>query len=316
MLVSARILASAWKTVKQKVSGEKRLNVAAEKPRIFRVANACDRFQPSLFLRSQKKLWWLVVFVQFSLLAAETPWARVVVIGASASAGFVLSEPFGGTNTDHCKLNHYLDAAIIPPHARVKNLASAMFFLSPDALAVQETEAATNARPTLVVAPDFLFWFCYGAGDGDAERAAHFQAGLKALEKIRCPLLVGDIPDASSATNSGIISAEQVPSETARRAANARLKNWAAAHPQVTIVPLAEFMRATKADAAIKIHGTVLPAGTTRALLQDDGLHPNPRGAAVLSLGILDAYVKAHPKISAKAIRWNAPEVCRRGQTN
>ncbi|HSY16869.1 MAG TPA: SGNH/GDSL hydrolase family protein [Candidatus Acidoferrales bacterium] len=245
--------------------------------------------------------------------AAESPWARVVVIGASASGGFVLSEPFGGTNTTKCKLHNYLDAAIVSPHAPVKNFGTAMFFLSPDAMAVQEVQAATNAQPTLVVAVDFLFWFCYGAEDSEAARVQHFEHGLKLLEQIPCPLIVGDIPDASSATNSGIIGSEQVPSEATRRAANERLKQWAAAHPHVTIVPLAEFMRQVKANEAVKLRTGTLPAGSTRSLLQADGLHPTPRGAAVLSLGIWDAFLKAHPKISAKEINWDANQVLREG---
>ena len=138
-------------------------------------------------------------------------------------------------------------------------------------------------------------------------------AGLKLLERLPCPLVVGDIPDASSATNTGIISADMVPSEAARRAANERLKKWAATRKQVTIVPLAEFMRAVKADEAIKLHNTILPAGKTRTLLQADGLHPTPRGAAVLSLGIWDALTKAQKKFPAKEIRWDAGEVLRGG---
>jgi hypothetical protein len=195
----------------------------------------------------------------------------------------------------------------------VKNFATALLFLSPDALAAQEIEAATNSRPTLVVGVDFLFWFCYGDGPTDADRARHFEAGLKLLERIPCPLVVGDIPDASSATNTGIISVAQVPSETARRAANARLKQWAAARPQVAVVPLAEFMRAVKTNAAIKLRNGSLPAGKTRALLQADGLHPNPRGAAVLSLGILDALTKSQKRFSAAAVDWNPDEVFQRG---
>ncbi len=255
----------------------------------------------------------LVAVFQLQLCAADSVWQRVVVIGASASGGFVLSEPFGGTNTTKCKLNYYLDAAISAPHAKPKNLATALLFLSPEAIATQEVEGATNLQPTLVIGVDFLFWFCYGDGRTDAERAHRFEDGLKLLERIPCPLVVGDIPDASSATNSGIISPAQVPSESARRAANARLKQWAKSHPQVTVAPLAEFMRAVKANAAIKLHNETLPAGKTRALLQADGLHPNPRGAAVLTLGILDALVKAQPKFPAKEIRWNANEVFRDG---
>jgi hypothetical protein len=263
--------------------------------------------------RTGKTLCLWLTLIQLSATAADSVWSRVVVIGASASAGFVLTEPFGGTNTARCKLHHYLAAAIAAPHAPAKNFATALFFLSPDAMAAQETEAATNAKPTLVIATDFLFWFCYGQGDSDAERAEHFETGLRALEKIRCPLLVGDIPDASSATNTGIIGPDQVPGETARLAANARLKKWAARHPNATVVPLAEFMHATKADAEITIHGITLPAGETHGLLQADCLHPNPRGAAVLSLGIWDAFLKAHPKISEKDIHWNVEEVLRGG---
>jgi hypothetical protein len=254
-----------------------------------------------------------IAVFQLAAVAAESPWSRVVVIGASASAGFVLAEPFGGTNTTRCKLNYYLDAAITAPHAPVKNLASALVFFNAEAFAPVQILAATNARPTLVIGVDFLFWFCYGIAHNDAERAQRFETGLKLLEHLRCPLVVGDIPDASAATNTGIISAEQVPSEAARRAANIRLRAWAATRPQVTVVPLAEFMRATMANEAIKVHNATIPAGKTRALLQADQLHPNPRGAAVLTLGILDALVARQPKFPATEIRWNAQEVFRLG---
>ena len=259
---------------------------------------------------------WLGVFIvalQLTAVAAGSPWQRVVMIGASASAGFVLSEPFGGTNTTKCKLNYYLDAAITARHAPVKNLATALMFINPDAFAAMQVEGVTNSKPTLVVGVDFLFWFCYGEGATDAERAQRFEQGLKLLEQIPCPLVVGDIPDASAATDTGIISREQVPSEPARLAANKRLQAWAAAHPNVTVVPLAEFMRATMADGAIKVHNGTLPAGKTRALLQADQLHPNPRGAAVLALGILDALVAKQKKFSAKEICWDAETVLRDG---
>ena len=254
-----------------------------------------------------------IAFFQLAASAAESPWSRVIVIGASASGGFVLAEPFGGTETTQCKLHYYLDAAIAAKHAPVKNFGTTMFFLSPDALAAQQIESATNSKPTLVVAVDFLFWFCYGNESTDAERAQHLEAGLKLLDHIHCPLLVGDIPDASSATNSGIIVPDQIPSGTALRAANTRLKQWAASHHQVTIVPLAEFMRRVKADEAIQLHTSTLPAGKTRALMQADGLHPNARGAAVLSLGIWDAFLKSHPKIPSKEINWDANQVLQGG---
>jgi len=254
-------------------------------------------------------LWLVAVGFQLAAAAADSPWERVVVIGASASAGFVLAEPLGGTETTRCKLNYYLDAGIAAPHPPVKNLATALFFMNPDALGPLQVDAATNARPTLVIGVDFLFWYCYGDGRGDEARARRFEQGLKLLEKISGPLVVGDIPDASFATNTGIIGSAQVPSETARRAANRRLTEWAAAHPQVVVVPLAKFMRDTMANAVVQFHGQTVPAGKTHALLQNDQLHPNPHGAAVLTLGILDALVTRQPGFPAADIRWNPEEI-------
>lgn len=254
-----------------------------------------------------------VAWFELAAVAADSAWQRVVMIGASASAGFVLSEPFGGANTTKCKLSYYVDAAITAPHEPVQNLASALVFMNPEAFEPPQIVTATNARPTLVIAVDYLFWFCYGEAGSDAERAQRFERGLKLLEQIPCPLVVGDIPDASAATNTGIISMEQVPSETARRAANRRLREWAATRTNVAVVPLAEFMRATMANQAVKLHDQTLAAGKTRALLQDDELHPTPSGAAVLALGILDALVSKLPEFSPREVCWAPQTVFRKG---
>ncbi len=260
--------------------------------------------------------WWLVLGValfQLSAMAAGSPWERMVMIGASASAGFVLSEPFGGTNTTKCRLSYYVDAAITASHAPVTNLATALVFMNPEAFEPVQIATAAKAKPTLVMAVDFMFWFCYGQADSDAERAQRFESGLKLLEQLPCPLIVGDIPDASSATNTGIIGPDQVPSEAARHAANKRLQEWAATRPNVVVVPLAEFMQAAMANEAIQLHGETLPAGKTRSLLQDDQLHPTPRGAAVLALAMLDALIAKHPEFSAADVGWDWNTVLQKG---
>jgi hypothetical protein len=251
---------------------------------------------------------------QLAAFAAESPWTRAVVIGASASSGFSLSEPLGGAYTDQCRLSPYLDAAITAPHPPVKNLALALLFLSPEAIAAQEIEAATNSHPTLVIAVDFLFWFCYGNGRTDAERAARFESGLKLLDHLPCPLIVGDIPDAASATNSGIISAGQVPSAAARAAANLRLRAWANNRGQVTVVCLGKIMQAVKSNAAIQSRHVSVPAGESLALLQDDQLHPNPRGAAMLALAILDAFITGGSESLAAEVDWDLKNVSERGR--
>ena len=263
---------------------------------------------------------WLLAFLavyQLTALAGEpadrSPWNRIVIIGASASAGFVLAEPFGGTNTTNCKLRFYLDAAIAVPHPPLRDFSTALMFLNPDAISQQQMDAVAATKPTLVIAVDFLFWHCYGDGLTDAGRLRRFDDGLKLLDKIPCPLVVGDIPDVSSATNTGIISADQVADAAVRAAANARLKAWAASRPQVAIVPLAKFMRDVSGNKTVTIHGLVFPAGKTRAFMQDDQLHPTPRGAALLALGILDALVARDPEFPARDIRWSPREVFRLG---
>jgi hypothetical protein len=263
---------------------------------------------------------WMFVFLavfQFAALAdepaAKSPWDKIIVIGASASAGFVLAEPFGGTNTTNCKLRFYLDAAIATPHPPLKDFSTALMFLNPDTFSQQQIDAAIAAKPTLVVAVDFLFWSCYGDGYTDAGRLKHFESGLKLLEKFQCPLVVGDLPDVSAATNSGIISADQIADAAVRAAANARLKQWAASRPQVAIVPLADFMHHVSANETVSIHGLNFPAGKTRMFIQNDLLHPTPPGAALLALGILDALTKKDLEFSTNDIRWNPKEVFQRG---
>lgn len=264
--------------------------------------------------------WWLLLWpgvFQSAGLADEpsgqSPWSRIVIIGASASAGFVLAEPLGGTNTTNCKLRFYLDAAIAAPHGPLRDFSTALMFLNPEALSQQQIAAAVAAKPTLVVGVDFMFWYCYGDGLTDAARLRRFDEGLKLLDKIPCPLVVGDIPDASSATNTGIIGADQVADETVRAAANARLKQWAASRPEVVIVPLAKFMHDVAGDKKVTVHGVTFAAGKTRAFMQADKLHPTPPGAALLALGILDALAAGEPEFSAQDIRWDPGEVYRMG---
>jgi hypothetical protein len=231
-------------------------------------------------------------------------------VGASASAGFTISEPFGGTDTARHRLYRYVDAALVAAHEPVTNLASTLFFLQPETVGRNQIELALQIRPTLLVGADFLFWFCYGNGDTDQERLGRFEQGLKLLEAIRCPIVLGDIPDCSAAVN-GMLSPEQIPSPTTIAAANRRLKEWARSRPRVAILSISGFMRTVLANQALSVHGFNLPAGETRILLQEDNLHPSPPGCAVLALALLDTFQATRPLASAGEVRWNPKEVYR-----
>ena len=98
-----------------------------------------------------------------------------------------------------------------------------MLFMQPEVLGRQQLDEALKLKPTLVVGLDFLFWFCYGDGNTSAERLQRFERGLKLLEAVQCPLILGDIPDASGASES-MLTPDQIPSAQAMAAANRRLK--------------------------------------------------------------------------------------------
>ena len=244
--------------------------------------------------------------------AAKPPWGSIVMVGASASAGFTESEPLGGPKTQQYRLSRYLDAALLVAHEPVQNLANAMFFIQPEAAGRYQIDQALKDRPTLMVGIDFLFWFCYGEGPTDKDRLQRFEKGLKLLEAVPCPLILGDIPDASGASND-MLPADQIPSAETMSAANRRLKQWAATRRQVVIVSLSGFMRSAMANQALTIHGHTVPEGKTRVLLQSDKLHPSALGSAVLALAILDAFQSGRPAHSAAEVRWDPKEVLRLG---
>lgn len=238
------------------------------------------------------------------------PWGRIVMVGASATGGFTESEPLGGPTPPQYRLSRYVDAALSVPHEPVQNLGDRLFFVQPEAAGRYQIEEALKAQPTLVIGIDFLFWFCYGEGPADKDRLQRFEKGLKLLEAVQCPLVLGDIPDTSGASND-MLSPDQIPSAAAMSVANRRLKEWAATRKQVVIVSLSGFMSTVLADQALTIHGYTLPEGETGMLLQSDKLHPSPPGCAVLALAILDAIQSKRPAPSASEVRWNPKEVFR-----
>lgn len=236
-------------------------------------------------------------------------WERVVMIGASATAGFSAFNFLGGTNTI-LRLDRYLEAALTTPHQPVRNLGHSLFFSQPEIMGPKQVEQALKLQPTLVIGADFLFWFCYGDGATDEERLQRFENGLRMLEPVKCPLVLGDLPDASAAVGI-MLSADQVPSAKAMTAANQRLKKWAETRPQVVIMSLSNFMHAAMANAPLTLHGKTIPAGKTRPLLQFDKLHPSQSGSATLALAVIEALQTAKPGQFAGEVRWDPSEVVR-----
>jgi hypothetical protein len=215
--------------------------------------------------------------------SARGIWSRVILIGASATAGMRDGTSTTVTNAALYAIRPYLDAAITAPHDPVASIASPFFFLSPAAMGKAQIQKASKADASLVIGVDFLFWYCYGNVHAEEDRMRRFEAALSQLGQIKCPLVLGDIPDASAAENH-ILGPEEIPHPETISAVNRRLKEWAAARKQTTVVRLAEFMKRALLDEPIEVHGEKIVE--SHVLLQADKLHPTARGAAVLALAI------------------------------
>ena len=195
---------------------------------------------------------------------------RIAVIGASASRGF--GSPLG--------LADVLEVAIAGAPGTVLDASDSRLFTDPERRGAALVERALGARPTLVVAIDYLFWFGYGHASSEDERSRRLERGLRLLERFDCDLVVGLLPDMSQAVGLAL-RGHQVPSASHLAALNGRIRDWAAGRASVRILPLDRLMVDLRERRAIEVGERRVPAG--QALLQRDQLHPTAEGLAVLA---------------------------------
>jgi hypothetical protein len=219
---------------------------------------------------------------------------RVVLLGASVTAGFDTTHPFGGPKTIQNRFSHFIESAIPGPHDPVATQANVLLFMKVREMMEKQIAATVAAKPTLVVGLDSLFWFCYGADMNPEQRVAKLDLGLHLLERIDAPLVVGDLPNASKAVG-GILDKTEMPELATLAECNEKIKAWAAGRKNVVLFPLAEIMTQAQADDALSIGGLSWEKGKSRDLLQSDELHPSRRGLAALAIAALDAAAAANP---------------------
>ncbi|MFT5050837.1 MAG: hypothetical protein ACI8QZ_002242 [Chlamydiales bacterium] len=218
--------------------------------------------------------------------------ARVAVIGASASAGFLLPTDLGEA----------LDWLLVCEHRPVQAFANTRFFLDPFAHANEQVAAAKAIDPTAVVALDFLFWFSYGVVLDEASRSWLLERGLDFLEGFDCPLLISTVPDMRASTGK-MLTAAQVPSVETLRTLNERIESWAAARPNVVLVHLPHWHDQFLAGQRFDIDGVLWPRRPDDPLLLWDQLHPTIDGLSLLSCKILERLVESCGDIDAGAVR-------------
>ncbi len=234
---------------------------------------------------------------------------QVVVIGASMSGGFGLSLELE-TQVD---LAHVLSLALGKSPGDIEGLGDCLFSRSPVAIGSRQVDAALKLNPSLVLAPDFAFWFGYGLELDCEARLKQLDTCLKQLERFKCPVLVGDIPDMTCALQGrspltggrAMITAQQIPAPGCQAKLNQRLAEWAEERRSIAVWPMSEFVIALQSKETVRVRGNAYTPERKQGLLQADLLHPSSRGAVAVSLLILDR-VQDAGWIDANDATWDA----------
>ena len=238
--------------------------------------------------------------------AATTPAVlqRVGVVGASVSAGFGLQLE-GPAGLDLAKL---LDRCLKDETGAFHDASSLMAFQDAEAYGERAVAELKATDPTLVVGVDFLFWLGYGLAPSPERRMERLEAGLRLLESLPCPVLVGDLPDMSPAleAEATMILEAQIPSAETLKALNARIHAWAGEREKqgVLVVPLADFVQRMFAGEVVELRGNRWKEARDQ-VLQKDLLHPSLEGALGIAVLILDTLVRGRSDVEAKAFRWD-----------
>ncbi len=229
---------------------------------------------------------------------------RVAIVGASMSAGFGLdpeANPMMGQESG-LQLAQIVEASIVGPHEPVRNGATMMFFTAPEPTAKRALAEAKAAKPTLLVALDYLFWMGYGPGS-EAKREDRVKSALAMLEPFTCPILLSDLPDFNaSLPDPMMLPKESIPPAEVIVKLNKQIREWAKDRKNVVVVPQGEMLRKLIADEEIKAGGNTFEKGSRARLLQKDGLHTTLDGTCAIWVSAIDAWRAQDPALPADAL--------------
>lgn len=236
-----------------------------------------------------------------SLKAKPLSWEKPVIIGASLSDGFYLRDmgiPFVSRRSKRLSLDNHFKAVLTMKHGPILNLGSNWTCLAAEPTGKFQVIKAREAKPTVVFAIDYLFWYLSadpkhrGRGFRDLTRLEFFEKGLAHLATLECPVLVGNVPDAKESVGK-ILSKKQYPGIETITKANARLVEWQKDHPNVVLMDLHGFHQLAVKNEEMVVAGQIIPAGQTRELyLQWDQIHPTPAGATAIAKVALETLEK------------------------
>ncbi len=211
---------------------------------------------------------------QLSTQEPESETLHIAVIGASVSAGYGLD----------VRLSEVLDAAI-GDRKTITDLSSALLFLNPLGYANEVGQKLKKDAPSVVIGIDFLFWFAYGEKDFNT-RKKDLQQALRLLEKLKCYIVVGDLPKFSESENI-VLGSNAIPSDEELRVLNRIIQRWGKKNKKVTIFPLCSIVESIKKGEPIEING-VRKTYRQEQIFQPDGVHATQMGLISLAAIVLE----------------------------
>lgn len=232
--------------------------------------------------------------------AAKKP-LRLHVIGASVSGGFRDGPTFGAEEQGDSVTLHQMLKAWAGEHARAtthNTVDMTVMFQAPARIGKAQSEGARKAKPDILLAIDFPFWFAYGhvfSQDEGKARSELLASGLAMLADFEMPVLIGDLPDMQGAAKR-MLNPRQIPQPELLAKLNEQILTFVKAHPNFRIVPLAATVQTLKVD------GATLPLASgplqtaPGALLQEDRLHATRLGMALLGFTIQDMLRETFPE--------------------
>lgn len=237
------------------------------------------------------KLVALLVAVAVLGACASSPLDRVSVIGASVSAGVGASVQDGKERKAVDLADALAAAGAVkgekgPRVGEVSSHADPMYFMNPGVMGEKQLKEALAESPGCIIALDDLFWHVYGVAKSDEVRLSRLDKRLKELEAVKVPLVIGDIPDMSSAQ--GMLTKAQIAPEAVRLEANTRIHAWAAGRANVALVEISGLVAGVKSG-RVRIVDKELVGANARALIGPDRLHASAEGLAAVAVLVLDA---------------------------
>ena len=246
--------------------------------------------------------------------SAEVPTSplleHVLVTGASLSDGYGLRAELEA-RVDYGTV---FAAAIRSEASAVTTKSDSWFFQAPTATGTRLIEEVVEAKPTLVVALDYLFWFAFGPAMDD-QRVDGLKNGLTLLKQVECPLVIADFPDMSVALEGTspfgfpLIQEHMLPSPETLAELNETLRAWAAERPNTYVVPLADFFQRMQTDEDVVLRENVWKGNSVQEILQEDLLHPTLAGDIGLTILTLDILAEAREDLPEGALRWKRESI-------